>query len=245
MERRIKMARTKKNKSQEIKSDKLVALHHKKSPATEAFRTIRTNLQFMSPDKELKVIMVTGAEAGIGKSTVASNLALTFSMTGKKAFLIDTDMRKPVLHKLFDLPNFQGLSSYLSGEHDDLEDLITECEHSGTFLLPAGPIPPNPSEMLNSNKMEGLIDECRQRAGITIIDSPPLLPVTDAVLLANKVDGVILVAETDNTKKEVFIKGQERLERVNANILGTILNKYPVNKSSYYTYENYYYYGEE
>ncbi|OEG62832.1 MAG: capsular biosynthesis protein, partial [Halanaerobium sp. MDAL1] len=226
----------KKNKSQEIKSDKLVALHHKKSPATEAFRTIRTNLQFMSPDKELKVIMVTGSEAGIGKSTVASNLALTFSMTGQKTLLIDTDMRKPMLHKLFDLPNFQGLSSYLAGDQDEIEDLIQECKHSGTFLLPAGPIPPNPSEMLNSKKMEDLIKKCKKESAITIIDAPPLLPVTDALLLSQKVDGVIMVAETNQTKKEVFTKGIERLQQVNANILGTILNKYPVNKSSYYTY---------
>jgi capsular exopolysaccharide synthesis family protein len=223
----------------------LVALHHKKSPATEAFRTIRTNLQFMSPDKELKVIMVTGSEAGIGKSTVASNLALTFSMTGQKTLLIDTDMRKPMLHKLFDLPNFQGLSSYLAGDQDEIEDLIQECKHSGTFLLPAGPIPPNPSEMLNSKKMEDLIKKCKKESAITIIDAPPLLPVTDALLLSQKVDGVIMVAETNQTKKEVFTKGIERLQQVNANILGTILNKYPVNKSSYYTYENYYYYGEE
>ena len=235
----------KKNKSQEISSDKLVALHHKKSPATEAFRTIRTNLQFMSPDKELKVIMVTDSEAGIGKSTVASNLALTFSMTGQKTLLIDTDMRKPMLHKLFDLPNFQGLSSYLAGDQDEIEDLIQECKHSGTFLLPAGPIPPNPSEMLNSKKMEDLIKKCKKESAITIIDAPPLLPVTDALLLSQKVDGVIMVAETNQTKKEVFTKGIERLQQVNANILGTILNKYPVNKSSYYTYENYYYYGEE
>jgi len=235
----------KKNKKQEISSDKLVALHHKKSPATEAFRTIRTNLQFMSPDKELKVIMVTGSEAGIGKSTVASNLALTFSMTGQKTLLIDTDMRKPMLHKLFDLPNFQGLSSYLAGDQDEIEDLIQECKHSGTFLLPAGPIPPNPSEMLNSKKMEDLIKKCKKESAITIIDAPPLLPVTDALLLSQKVDGVIMVAETNQTKKEVFTKGIERLQQVNANILGTILNKYPVNKSSYYTYENYYYYGEE
>ncbi len=235
----------KKNKKQEISSDKLVALHHKKSPATEAFRTIRTNLQFMSPDKELKVIMVTGSEAGFGKSTVASNLALTFSMTGQKTLLIDTDMRKPMLHKLFDLPNFQGLSSYLAGDQDEIEDLIQECKHSGTFLLPAGPIPPNPSEMLNSKKMEDLIKKCKKESAITIIDAPPLLPVTDALLLSQKVDGVIMVAETNQTKKEVFTKGIERLQQVNANILGTILNKYPVNKSSYYTYENYYYYGEE
>jgi capsular exopolysaccharide synthesis family protein len=166
-------------------------------------------------------------------------------MTGQKTLLIDTDMRKPMLHKLFDLPNFQGLSSYLAGDQDEIEDLIQECKHSGTFLLPAGPIPPNPSEMLNSKKMEDLIKKCKKESAITIIDAPPLLPVTDALLLSQKVDGVIMVAETNQTKKEVFTKGIERLQQVNANILGTILNKYPVNKSSYYTYENYYYYGEE
>lgn len=235
----------KKNKSQELKSENLVALHHQKSPATEAFRTIRTNLQFMSPDQELKVIMVTEAEAGVGKSIVASNLALTFSMTGEKTFLIDTDMRKPMLHKLFDLPNFQGLSSYLSGDKDEIDELITECQHSGTFLLPAGPIPPNPSEMLNSKRMADLLELSRQKTDIIIIDAPPLLPVTDAVLLSQKVDGVIMVAETNNTKKEVFSRGLERLKQVNANVLGTVLNKYPVNKSSYYTYENYYYYGSK
>lgn len=235
----------KKNKHQELTSDKLIALHHQKSPATEAFRTIRTNLQFMSPDKDLNVIMVTGAEAGVGKSVVASNLALTFSMTGDKTFLIDTDMRKPMLHKLFDLPNFQGLSSYLAGEKKDLEELIIECENSGTFLLPSGPIPPNPSEMLNSQRMEELLNQAKDKTEIVIIDSPPILPVTDAVLLSQKVDGVIMVAGTNQTKKEVFSKGLERLKQVNANVLGTVLNRYPVNKSSYYTYENYYYYGSE
>lgn len=234
-----------KNSGQLNKSDMLVSMHHKKSPATEAFRTIRTNLQFMSPDKDLKVIMVTGAEAGIGKSTVASNLALTFSMTGKKTFLIDTDMRKPMLHKLFDLPNFQGLSSYLAGDENDIEELTIECAHSGTFLLPSGPIPPNPSEMLNSQRMEDLLLESRKKTDVIIIDAPPLLPVTDATLLSQKVDGVIMVAATNETKKEVFKKGLEKLRQVNANVLGTVLNKYPVNKSSYYTYENYYYYGSE
>lgn len=233
------------NKSQQLKSENLVALHHQKSPATEAFRTIRTNLQFMSPDQELKVIMVTSSEAGVGKSTVASNLALTFSMTGEKTFLIDTDMRKPMLHKLFDLPNFQGLSSYLSGDKKEINELVVECQHSGTFLLPAGPIPPNPSEMLNSKRMADLLETSRQETEVIIIDAPPLLPVTDAVLLSQNVDGVILVADTNNTKKEVFSRGLERLKQVNANVLGAVLNKYPVNKSSYYTYENYYYYGSE
>lgn len=234
-----------KNNNLKSKSDSLVALHHQKSPATEAFRTIRTNLQFMSPDKEIKVIMVTGAEAGIGKSTIASNLALTFSMTGKKTFFLDTDMRKPRLHKLFNLPNFQGLSSYLAGEKTNLKELVSECKQSGVFLLPAGPIPPNPSEMLNSKKMETLVKKCRKENDIIIIDAPPLLPVTDAVLLSQKVDGVIMVAATNETKKEVFTKGLQKLQQINANILGTVLNKYPVNKNSYNTYENYYYYGGE
>ncbi len=239
------MEKRNKNTKTEATNDNLVTLHHQKSPATEAFRKIRTNLQFMSPDKKLEVIMVTGSEAGIGKSTIASNLSLTFSMTGEDVFLIDTDMRKPRLHKIFGIPNFQGLSSYLAGEKNNLEELIVKHKETGTLLLPSGPIPPNPSEMLNSKKMEKLLEQCREKAKITIIDAPPLLPVTDSVLLSNKVDGVILVAKTNETKKEVFIAGQERLEQVNANILGTVLNKYPVNNSSYNTYENYYYYGEE
>ena len=232
-------------KGQMNKSDKLVALYHQKSPATEAFRNIRTNLQFMSPDKELKLIMVTGAEAGVGKSTIATNLALTFSMTGEKAFLLDTDMRKPMLHKLFDLPNFQGLSSYLSGKEDDVGELIAECKHSGTYLMPSGPIPPNPSEMLDSKRMIKLLDKLRERKGVTIIDAPPLLPVTDSVLLSQKIDGVVLVASANETKTEVYKKGLERLKQVNANVLGTVLNKFPANKNAYYSYQNYYYYGSE
>jgi capsular exopolysaccharide synthesis family protein len=232
-------------KAQINKSDKLVALYHPKSPATEAFRSIRTNLQFMSPDRELKIIMVTGAEPGVGKSTIAANLALTFSMTGEKAFLLDTDMRKPMLHKLFDLPNFQGLSSYLAGKEDDLDQLITECKHSGTYLLSSGPIPPNPSEMLNSQRMVRLLNKLREREGITIIDAPPLLPVTDSVLLSQKIDGVVLVASANETKKEVYKKGLERLKRVNANVLGSVLNKFPVKKNSYYNYQSDYYYGSE
>ncbi len=232
-------------KAQLNKSDKLVALYHPKSPATEAFRSIRTNLQFMSPDRELKIIMVTGAEPGVGKSTIAANLALTFSMTGERAFLLDTDMRKPMLHKLFDLPNFQGLSTYLAGKEDDLEQLITECKHSGTYLLSSGPIPPNPSEMLNSQRMVQLLDKLREYKGVTIIDAPPLLPVTDSVLLSQKIDGVLLVASANETKKEVYKKGLERLKRVNANVLGSVLNKFPVNKNSYYSYQSYYYYGNE
>lgn len=228
-----------------LAQEKLIALHHQKSPATEAFRSIRTNLQYMSPDKELKLIMITGSEAGIGKSTVAANLALTFAMTGEETFLIDTDMRKPMLHKLFEIPNFQGLSSYLAGENEAVAELIQKSKKENLKLLPAGPVPPNPAEMLASKKMEKLLLRCSQKAGITIIDGPPILPVTDAVLLSQKVDGVIMVAETNKTRKDVFKKGLQRLQQVDANILGSILNKYPVNQSSYYTYENYYYYGSE
>lgn len=238
------MVAQKKNKG-ELKNKNLVALKHQKSPATEAFRTIRTNLQFMSPDQELKVIMVTGSGTGIGKSTVAANLALTFSMTGKKTLLIDTDMRKAKIHKLFNLPNFQGLSTLLSGQSSNLEELIKEDDQSGIYLLSAGPTPPNPSEMIDSQKMEELLQQCRSRTDYIIIDAPPLLPVTDAVLLSQKVDGVVLVTAAHESKKEVFLKGLERLQQVNANILGSVLNKYPLNKSSYYSYENYYYYGSE
>jgi capsular exopolysaccharide synthesis family protein len=223
----------------------LVALHHRKSPATESFRTIRTNLQYMSPDKELKVIMITGSEQGIGKSTIASNLALTFEMNGDKTFIIDTDMRKPVIHKLFNIPNFKGLSTYLSGEEKNIEGVINHFNQKELYIIPSGPVPPNPSELLNSKKMQKVLDFARKEADMVIIDAPPLLPVTDSVLLSQRVDGVIMTAMTNQTKKEVFKKGVQRLKQVNANLLGSVLNKYPVKGSQYYNYQNYYYYGHE
>lgn len=223
----------------------LVALHHRKSPATEAFRTIRTSLQYMSPDKELKIIMITGSEQGIGKSTVASNLALTFEMNGDKTFIIDTDMRKPVVHKLFNIPNFKGLSTYLSGEEKNIEGAIHRFNQKDLYIVTSGPVPPNPSELLNSKKMQKLLDYVRSKADIVIIDAPPLLPVTDSVLLSQKVDGVIMTVMCNQTKKDVFKKGVQRLKQVNANILGSILNKYPVKGNQYYNYQNYYYYGHE
>lgn len=235
----------KKDQIEDLSREKLVALHHQKSPATEAFRSIRTNLQYMSPDKDLKVIMITGAEKGVGKSTIAANLALTFAMTDQICYLLDTDLRRPMQHKLFELPNFQGLSSYLSGKESDLNELIIGAEHENLYIMPAGPIPPNPAEMLGSKRMEKLLNIFRDKADVVIIDAPPILPVTDAVILSQKVDGVIMMASCNETRKDVFEKGKQRLEQVGANILGSILNKYPVNKSSYYTYQNYYYYGEK
>lgn len=223
----------------------LVALHHRKSPATEAFRTIRTNLQYMSPDKELKLIMVTGSEQGIGKSTIASNLALTFEMNGDKTIIIDTDMRKPVVHKLFNLPNFKGLSTYLSGEEKTLDAVMNKFNQKDLYTITSGPVPPNPSELLNSKRMQKVLDYAAENADMVIIDAPPLLPVTDAVLLSQKVDGVIMTAMTNQTKKEIFKKGVQRLKQVNANLLGSVLNKYPVGSSQYYSYQNYYYYGHE
>lgn len=234
----------KKNKREADIRD-LVALHHRKSPATESFRTIRTNLQYMSPDKELKLIMITGSEQGIGKSTIASNLALTFEMNGDKTFIIDTDMRKPIIHKLFDIPNFKGLSTYLSGEEKNIAGVINHFDQKKLYIIPSGPVPPNPSELLNSKKMQQVLDFARKEADIVIIDAPPLLPVTDSVLLSKRVDGVIMAAMTNQTKKEVFKKGVQRLQQVNANLLGSVLNKYPVKGSQYYNYQNYYYYGHE
>lgn len=235
---------TKRNKRESDFRD-LVALHHRKSPATESFRTIRTNLQYMSPDKELKVIMITGSEQGIGKSTIASNLALTFEMNGDKTIIIDTDMRKPVIHKLFNLPNFKGLSTYLSGEEESIDAVMNKFNKKKLYTITSGPVPPNPSELLNSKKMQKVLDFARKEADMVIIDAPPLLPVTDSVLLSQKVDGVIMTAMTNQTKKEVFKKGVQRLKQVNANLLGSVLNKYPVNGSQYYNYQNYYYYGHE
>jgi capsular exopolysaccharide synthesis family protein len=154
-------------------------------------------------------------------------------------------MRKPVIHKLFNIPNFKGLSTYLSGEEKNIEGVINHFNQKELYIIPSGPVPPNPSELLNSKKMQKVLDFARKEADMVIIDAPPLLPVTDSVLLSQRVDGVIMTAMTNQTKKEVFKKGVQSLKQVNAKLLGSVLNKYPVKGSQYYNYQNYYYYGHE
>lgn len=207
-----------------------------KSIPAESYRVLRTNIQYSSIDKKIKRMLVTSSDPGEGKSTTAGNLALTFSQDEKRVLLIDCDLRKPSLHKKFRISNNIGLSDVIL-DKTKLEKAIIK-KNDYLDILPAGKVPPNPSELLGSKALEDLLDELGEKYDVIILDTPPLHAVTDAQILSTKVDGVILVVRAERTKKESVIEAKGVLEKVNANILGTVLNGGESSKGKYY-----YYYG--
>jgi capsular exopolysaccharide synthesis family protein len=223
------------------RSSELITREHPKSPVAEAYRSIRTSLDYLSPDKTLKSIMVTSSGAGEGKSFMISNLAITIAQNGNNVIIIDADLRKPMQHRFFDMTNFEGLSNILTGEIDFTE-AKRETGIENIELVSTGVIPPNPAELLDSQKMQGVIDKAEQEADIVLVDVPPIIPVTDAVLLSKSVDGVLLVIASHETEREMLVKAKEQLDLAEANILGTVLNKYPADKKGKH-YNQYYYYS--
>ena len=218
-----------------------------KSPISEAFRTLRTNIKFSSMDKPLKTILVTGPIPEVGKSSVSINLALTIAQNKEKIVVIDADFRKPTLHKIFGQDAKTGLANILIGDKK-LKDVVRNLTKIDPYLyfIPSGPIPPNPSELLGSNKMKELLKELKNEFDIILIDSPPIVVVTDALVLANEVDGVIMVLNFGEVTRETAKQAKQLLEKVNANILGVVLNKIDMEKEGhYYPYNYYYYYGDD
>ncbi|WP_338597517.1 CpsD/CapB family tyrosine-protein kinase [Clostridium baratii] len=208
-----------------------------KSVEAESYRILRTNIMYSSFDKKIKRILVTSSEPGEGKSTTSGNLALAFAQDEKKVILIDCDLRKPSLHKKFRISNNRGLSDVIIDR-----DKLNKCIQKRTEyldILTAGKIPPNPSEMLGSKAMSTLLDELSNAYDVIILDSPPVLAVTDAQILSTKVDGTVLVVRAEKTKKDTVLAAKGILDKVNANILGTVLNGGDKNKDNYY-----YYYGQ-
>ena len=171
----------------------MIVKHNPKSPASEAYRFIRTNISFLSPDNPLTKIAITSSGPSEGKSLTIANLAISMAQNGKKVIIIDADMRKPMQHKFYDLPNFEGLSNILTNEID-FEDGLRETGIDGLQLITTGTIPPNPAELLNSKRMEEIIKRADKEADMVFIDTPPVIAVTDAAVLSNKVDGVILLS---------------------------------------------------
>ncbi|SDP06869.1 CpsD/CapB family tyrosine-protein kinase [Clostridium gasigenes] len=209
-----------------------------KSIAAESYRTLRTNLQYSSFDKEYKVIVVTSSEPGEGKSTTAGNLAMSLAQGEKKVILIDCDLRKPSLHKRFKISNIMGLSDVLIGR-EVIENAATRYKKNITVLT-SGKIPPNPSEMLGSKAMTALLNELQGIFDYIILDTPPIQAVTDSQILGAKADGVILVVKAEKTKKESVQNSINLLKKVNAHIIGTVLNGVDNKRNKYY-----YYYGEK
>ncbi|PKR77821.1 capsular biosynthesis protein [Halalkalibacillus sediminis] len=215
----------------------LIAKDQPKSPISEQFRTLRTNLQFASVDNELRSMIVTSTAPEEGKSITSANLAIVYAQQGLKVLFVDADLRKPTMHYTFRLSNTSGLSSLLIGKQS-LDEVVEHDHIANLDLLPSGPIPPNPSELIGSRRMSRFIEEATKTYDLVLFDTPPVVAVTDAQLLANYVDGALLVIRSGQTNKQVAVKAKELLDQANANILGTVLNDVEVKKDNYY-----YYYG--
>ena len=220
----------------------LITVEQAKSPISEAYRTLRTNVQFSSVDAEIKKIMITSSGPREGKSSTIANLAVSIAQTGKSVIVIDADMRNPTQHKLFGLDNGQGLSVALLQDQDSRK-YVKETAVPGVMVLTGGPIPPNPAELIGSKRMKRLIEEFSQEYDMVLIDTPPIIAVTDAALLAQEVDGVILVLASGEVNKDYALRAKEQLDKVGAKILGAVLNKADMKTSEYYYY--YYYHGSD
>lgn len=219
--------------------DKLITTLGTFSPEAEAYRMLRSNIQFMGVDQIAKSILITSATPGAGKSTTSSNLAVIMAQANLKTVLIDADLRRPVLHKVFDVPNTSGLSDLLHMRGAAVEDYLQRTSVKNLLLLTSGPIPPNPSEMLGSKQMTQLLRRLESFADIIIFDTPPALAVSDASVLSNKVDGVVLVAKSGDTRRNVASQTIKNLDQVGANIMGGVLNAMPRRKGADYYYYQY------
>lgn len=228
----------KKNKKQKAwkMGDRLITISDGRSIITEQFRTMRTNISFALPDYGVKTILVTSSIPGEGKSTNAANLAVVFAQDGKHVLLIDADLRRPTMHQTFGIFNTIGLSSVLV-RRSAFYEAIQETPISGLSILPSGPIPPNPAELLSSNAMTVLIEEIKKVYDIVIIDAPPVLPVSDAQILSNICDGTLLIANSGVVKKEEIIKARNTLTVSKGKIVGVVLNNFKMPRNSKYVYE--------
>ena len=221
----------------------LVTQNDPKNPAAEAYRVIRTSIQFAQAGKELKTIAITSCTPNEGKSMTVANLAIVLTQAGKSVLIMDCDMRNPTVHKNFNLSNKVGLSSCIS-MGTAVADAVQATGIEGLDALTAGVIPPNPSELLGSERMRELLQEAREIYDYVLIDLPPVLPVADALVLGAMVDGVVLVIDSGEVKVDLARDVKKQLQHAGANILGVVLNKVRSEHHGY-GYGYYYYYGSK
>lgn len=200
----------------------LITLREPASAAAEAYRTLRTNILFSSLDKPIHTLLITSAEPTPEKSLTAANLAVTMAQAEQRVLLVDCDLRQPMLHTIFGLANDQGLTSAILDQEAPLA--IQPTEVPGLSLLPSGPLPPRPADLLGSRRMEGLLHRLRQAADIVIFDTPPVQNVTDALVLSTRVDGVLLVVQAGHSRRDRVREARQKLEKVKANLLGVVLS---------------------
>ena len=219
--------------------NKIISIKKPKSPISECYRGIRTSIEFSNLDKEMKVINVTSAMQNEGKSTVIANLAVNFANLEKKVLLLEGDLRNPSVHRMFNISNINGLTDVLLN-NKAFADCVHCTEVKNLHILTCGPIPPNPSEILSSNKMKEFITSLKEYYDYIFIDTPPIGIVTDAGIISTYSDGCIFVVGSKQCDIEMAKIAKKRLEDVNANIIGAVLNKFEAEGSSY-NYYNYYY----
>ena len=221
----------------------LVTQNDPKNPGAEAYRVIRTSIQFAQAGKELKTIAITSCTPNEGKSMTIANLAIVLTQAGKSVLIMDCDMRNPTVHKNFNLSNKVGLSSCIS-MGTAVADAVQETGIEGLDALTAGVIPPNPSELLGSERMQNILQRAKEEYDYVLIDTPPVLPVTDSLVLGSMVDGLILVIDSGEIKVEMAREVKNQLVHAGANILGVVLNKVRSEHHGY-GYGYYYYYGHD
>ena len=219
---------------------RLATVLYPRSPAAEGYRTLRTNIEFASLDHPARSILVTSAIPGEGKTTTAANLAAVFAQAGHATLLVDADLRKPGVHKIFDLPNAAGLTDLLRSNEIGVQDVVVRTEQGLLSVLTTGSLPPNPAELLRSTRMRAVMARLAASAEFVVVDSPPLQAVTDAAILSALVDGTILVIEAGRTRSGAVRNGRETLAKVGAKVLGATLNRMSESMSGAYYYYDYY-----
>ncbi len=219
---------------------RLATILYPRSPAAEAYRTLRTNLEFASLDKPARRILVTSAIPGEGKTTTAANLGAVFAQAGHETLIVDADLRKPGVHKIFGLGNGQGLTGLLRSDDLSVDEVAQPTEQPHLRVVTTGALPPNPAELLRSARMQTVMERLAGAAEFVIVDSPPLQAVTDAAILSSLVDGTVLVVDAGRTRSGAVVHGREALAKVGARVLGVALNRLSESMAGGYYYYDYY-----
>ncbi|WP_342388785.1 CpsD/CapB family tyrosine-protein kinase [Salinicoccus bachuensis] len=217
------MNRKKMNKIENTTPRSMVVANQPHATVSEQFRILRTNITYSGVDHPIRSVLFTSAIAGAGKSTIAANMAVAYAQAGVKTLLVDGDLRRPTTHYTFEVPNRKGLSKAII-DHVPPEDMVTKTEFDKLDLMTSGPIPPNPSELLASKSMEALMNALAINYEMVIIDSPPLLSVTDSQLLCKQADGVVLITDVENNDRNELLEAKDLLDKAGANIIGVVLN---------------------
>jgi polysaccharide biosynthesis transport protein len=221
----------------------LIALTDPKNPVSEAYRTLRTNIQFLASKGDIRTILVTSSTAGEGKSATAANLAVVMAQAGRRVVLVSADLRRPRLHRFLGIPNRPGLSLVLSGSAS-IVNAVQETEVPSLRVIPSGPVPPNPAELLSSDRMDEVLETLRALADLVVIDTPPVLAVADASILAPRVDGTLFVVDAETASRSATQQSRDQMANAGARVLGAVLNRFNLAQGATYPYYYYYYYSQ-